>query len=149
MGQKIVAEFVRLRSVELRRARRDSRAQSDRWRILASRAIALRRRQETWLYRNLGRGTSSFLTISAKRDSFVPRQGFASMDFASTYPRELAKRIVSCWPVTDDPLDSLPPEEAVVALVSEAFLASLLREEGRPVTCRLCSSSGSATASRS
>jgi hypothetical protein len=54
-----------------------------------------------------------------------------------TYPRELVKKIVSDWPVAADPLDSLPPEEPLVALISEAFQASLLREEGRPVTCRL------------
>src|SRR6516225_8541476 len=57
--------------------------------------------------------------------------------FSHTYPRELARRIISYWPVVDDPLDKLPPEEAVAALLSEAFQASLLREEGRPVTCRL------------
>jgi hypothetical protein len=60
------------------------------------------------------------------------------MDYSShTYPRELAKRIVSYWPVAADSLDALPPEEAVGALLSEAFQASLLREEGRPVMCRL------------
>jgi len=57
--------------------------------------------------------------------------------FSHTYPRELARKIISYWPVVDDPLDKLPPEEAVAALLSEAFQASLLREEGRPVTCRL------------
>ena len=57
--------------------------------------------------------------------------------FSHTYPRELARKIISYWPVVDDPLDKLPPEEAVVALLSEAFQASLLREESRPVTCRL------------
>jgi len=57
--------------------------------------------------------------------------------FSHTYPRELARKIISYWPVVDDPLDGLPPEEAVSALLSEAFQASLLREEGRPVTCRL------------
>ena len=57
--------------------------------------------------------------------------------FSHTYPRELARKIISYWPVADDPLDKLPPEEAVVALLSEAFQASLLREESRPVTCRL------------
>jgi hypothetical protein len=54
-----------------------------------------------------------------------------------TYPRELAKKIVSYWPIAADPLDRLPPEETLVALISEAFQASLLWEEGRPVTCRL------------
>jgi hypothetical protein len=54
-----------------------------------------------------------------------------------TYPRELARKVISYWPAVDDPLDKLPTEEAVVTLLSEAFQASLLREEGRPVTCRL------------
>ena len=57
--------------------------------------------------------------------------------FTHTYPRELATKLISYWPASDDPLDKLPPEEAVVTLLSEAFQASLLREEGRPVTCRL------------
>jgi hypothetical protein len=57
--------------------------------------------------------------------------------FSHTYPRELARKIISYWPVVDNPLDKLPPDEAVVTLLSEAFQASLLREESRPVTCRL------------
>ena len=60
------------------------------------------------------------------------------MEYSSyIYPRELAKKIVSYWPIAADPLDRLPPEEAIVALISEAFQASLLREESRPVRCRL------------
>ena len=60
------------------------------------------------------------------------------MDYSShTYPRELAEKILSEWPDVTNPLDDLPPKEALISLLSEAFQASLLREEGRPVRCRL------------
>ena len=60
------------------------------------------------------------------------------MDYSShTYPRELAERIISERPEVTNPLDDLPPKEALISLLSEAFQASLLREESRPITCRL------------
>ena len=60
------------------------------------------------------------------------------MDYSShTYPRELAEKIISEWPQVTNPLDDLPPKEALVSLLSEAFQASLLREESRPIKCRL------------
>jgi hypothetical protein len=60
------------------------------------------------------------------------------MDYSShTYPRELAEKIISEWPAVMSPLDDLPPKEALVSLLSEAFQASLLREESRPIRCRL------------
>jgi hypothetical protein len=60
------------------------------------------------------------------------------MDYSShTYPRELAEKITSEWPQVTNPLDDLPPKEALVSLLSEAFQASLLREESRPIKCRL------------
>jgi hypothetical protein len=60
------------------------------------------------------------------------------MDYSShTYPRELAEKIIVEWPEVTNPLDGLPPMEALVSLLSEAFQASLLREEGRPIRCRL------------
>ena len=34
-------------------------------------------------------------------------------------------------------MDDLPPKEALISLLNEAFQASLLREESRPITCRL------------
>ena len=54
-----------------------------------------------------------------------------------TYPIELAERIISEWPEGANPLDDLPPKEALISLLSESFQASLLREESRPITCRL------------
>jgi frataxin-like iron-binding protein CyaY len=54
-----------------------------------------------------------------------------------TYPRELAERIISEWPEVTNSLDGLPPKEALISLLNEAFQASLLREESRPITCRL------------
>jgi DisA bacterial checkpoint controller nucleotide-binding len=54
-----------------------------------------------------------------------------------TYPGELAEKIISEWPEVTNPLDDLPPKEALISLLSEAFQASLLREEGRPIRCRL------------
>ena len=54
-----------------------------------------------------------------------------------TYPGELAEEIISEWPQVTNPLDALPPKPALVSLLSEAFQASLLREESRPIMCRL------------
>jgi hypothetical protein len=47
-----------------------------------------------------------------------------------TYPGELAEKIISEWPEVTNPLDDLPPQEALISLLSEAFQASLLRERG-------------------
>ena len=54
-----------------------------------------------------------------------------------TYPTDLAQLIAAQWATTPDSLDFLPPEEAIASLLSEAYQASLLREEGRSVICRL------------
>ena len=54
-----------------------------------------------------------------------------------TYPRDLARQIALQWATTPDASDVLPPEEAIASLLSEAYQASLLREEGRSVICRL------------
>jgi DisA bacterial checkpoint controller nucleotide-binding len=60
------------------------------------------------------------------------------MDYSShTYPRELAERIISEWPKATNAFDGLPPKEALISLLSEAFQGSLLLEESRPVRCRL------------
>jgi hypothetical protein len=60
------------------------------------------------------------------------------MDYSShTYPRELAEKIISEWPEGTNPLEELPPLEDLISLLSEAFQASLLREESRPIRCRL------------
>ena len=48
------------------------------------------------------------------------------MDYSShTYPRELAEKIISEWPEVTNPLDDLPPKEALISLLSEAFQALL------------------------
>lgn len=57
--------------------------------------------------------------------------------FFHSYPKELAKQIVSRWGPVSDVLATLPPEEALASFLSEAYQASLLREEGRSVICRL------------
>jgi hypothetical protein len=54
-----------------------------------------------------------------------------------TYPRDLARQIAVQWAITPDASDILPPEEAIASLLSEAYQASLLREEDRSVICRL------------
>jgi DisA bacterial checkpoint controller nucleotide-binding. len=54
-----------------------------------------------------------------------------------SYPKELAKQIVSRWGSDLDAFEMLPPEEALASLLSEAYQASLLREEDRSVICRL------------
>jgi sensor domain DACNV-containing protein len=60
------------------------------------------------------------------------------MNYSShTCPRELAEKIISEWPEVTNPLEELPPLEDLISLLSEAFQASLLREESRPIRCRL------------
>jgi DisA bacterial checkpoint controller nucleotide-binding len=54
-----------------------------------------------------------------------------------SYPKDLAREIVSRWGSASNVFDTLPPEEALASLLSEAYQASLLREEGRSVICRL------------
>jgi DisA bacterial checkpoint controller nucleotide-binding len=54
-----------------------------------------------------------------------------------TYPRDLARQVALQWAITPDASNVLPPEEAIASLLSEAYQASLLREEGRSVICRL------------
>jgi hypothetical protein len=54
-----------------------------------------------------------------------------------SYPKELAKQIVSRWGSDSSVFEILPPEEALASLLSEAYQASLLREEDRAVICRL------------
>jgi hypothetical protein len=53
------------------------------------------------------------------------------------YPRELARTIAAQWTIASDAAVSLPPEEELATFLSEAYQASLLREEDRPVNCRL------------
>jgi hypothetical protein len=57
--------------------------------------------------------------------------------FFHSYPKELANRIVSQWVTGSDAPGPFPPEEALASFLSEAYQASLLREEGRSVICRL------------
>ena len=60
------------------------------------------------------------------------------MEYSShIYPRELAEAIISAWPEVTNPLDGLPPKDALISLLSEAFQAGFLREESRPIRCRL------------
>ena len=54
-----------------------------------------------------------------------------------SYPKELAKQIISKWKADSNVGKPLPPEEALASLLSEAYQASLLREEDRAVICRL------------
>ncbi len=49
----------------------------------------------------------------------------------------MAKQIVSRWGPPSDAFDTLPPEEALASFLSEAYQASLLREEDRSVICRI------------
>jgi hypothetical protein len=57
--------------------------------------------------------------------------------FFHSYPKELAKQILARWDTGSEAADSLPPEEALSSFLSEAYQASLLREEDRAVVCRL------------
>jgi hypothetical protein len=57
--------------------------------------------------------------------------------FFHSYPKELAKQIVSRWGPASDVFDTLPPEDALASFLSEAYQASLLREEDRSIICRL------------
>ena len=53
------------------------------------------------------------------------------------YPLELARTIVAQWTIAPEEEVPLPPEDALSTLLSEAYQASLLREEDRQVSCRL------------
>src|SRR5580704_8620938 len=54
-----------------------------------------------------------------------------------SYPRELAKQIKAQWDIASGVADTLPPEDALASFLSEAYQASLLREEDRSIICRL------------
>jgi hypothetical protein len=59
------------------------------------------------------------------------------MDYCfHSYPRELARQIAAQWDAAGM-VDQLPPEDALTSFLSEAYQASLLREEDRAVVCRL------------
>jgi DisA bacterial checkpoint controller nucleotide-binding len=59
------------------------------------------------------------------------------MDYCfHSYPRELARQIAAQWDAAGM-VDPLPPEDALTSFLSEAYQASLLREEDRAVVCRL------------
>ena len=50
------------------------------------------------------------------------------MDYSShTYPRTLAENFIVEWPEISNLWNDLPPKEALISLLSEAFQASLLR----------------------
>jgi hypothetical protein len=53
------------------------------------------------------------------------------------YPLELARTIAAQWTTAPEEEVLLPPEDALSTLLSEAYQASLLREEDRQVSCRL------------
>jgi hypothetical protein len=53
------------------------------------------------------------------------------------YPRELARTIAAQWINAPDEAIHLPPEDELATFLSEAYQASLLREEDRAVSCRL------------
>ena len=59
------------------------------------------------------------------------------MDYSlHSYPRELARQIMAQWKAAGV-VEQLPPEDALASYLSEAYQASLLREEDRSVVCRL------------
>jgi hypothetical protein len=59
------------------------------------------------------------------------------MDYSlHSYPRELARQITVQWGAAGVS-DQLPPQDALAFFLSEAYQASLLREEDRSVVCRL------------
>jgi len=56
---------------------------------------------------------------------------------AHSYPRELAEQIWSLWNRPDGSNTALDSVETLNSFLSIAYQASLLREEGRPVECRI------------
>ena len=56
---------------------------------------------------------------------------------AHSYPRELAEQIWSLWNSSDGSGTALDSVETLNSFLSVAYQASLLREEGRPVECRI------------
>jgi hypothetical protein len=57
--------------------------------------------------------------------------------YAHTYPRELAEQIWSLWNRSERKATVLDSVETLNSFLSIAYQASLLREEGRPVECRI------------
>lgn len=56
---------------------------------------------------------------------------------AHSYPRELAEQIWSLWNKSDGSGNALDSAETLNSFLSISYQASLLREEGRPVECRI------------
>jgi hypothetical protein len=68
----------------------------------------------------------------------LPEDGVKAHEYRiHIYPRDLARTITAQWTIASDAAVSLPPEEEFATFLSEAYQASLLREEDRPVNCRL------------
>jgi DisA bacterial checkpoint controller nucleotide-binding len=57
--------------------------------------------------------------------------------YAHSYPRELAEQIWSLWNRSDGRESVLDSVDTLNSFLSIAYQASLLREEGRPVECRI------------
>ena len=56
---------------------------------------------------------------------------------AHSYPHELAEQIWSLWNRSDGNGTALDSVETLNSFLSIAYQASLLREEGRPIECRI------------
>jgi len=64
-------------------------------------------------------------------------QAVSTIEVAHTYPRELSEQIWALWMRADGTDTLLDSPEKLNAFVSIAYQASLLREEGRAVECRI------------
>ena len=55
----------------------------------------------------------------------------------SFYPAEMADALSRKWVENEHPADVLPPVEALIVLLDRMYQASLMREEGQTVKCRI------------
>jgi hypothetical protein len=84
-------------------------------------------------------GVPKFCLLSSDlREISLPEESIKAQEYRiHIYPRDLARTIAAQWTIASDAAVSLPPEEELATFLSEAYQASLLREEDRPVNCRL------------
>lgn len=55
----------------------------------------------------------------------------------SLYPAQIADELRGRWTTTGNSVDALPPQDVLTTFLDILYQASLLREEGQPVRCRV------------
>jgi hypothetical protein len=82
-------------------------------------------------------GVDGKKSVETKLCGQTVQAGSAIEKIAHTYPRELSEQIWALWMRAEGTDKLLDSPEKLNAFLSIAYQASLLREEGRPVECRI------------